>query len=363
MKENKILLTSNNIKLKDNIKIAGFDFDFTLVKTKSGKKFPVSSDDWTYWSDQVLPKLKELKSLGFILVIFSNQNGVGTGKIESEMVISRFQNFIDSTNLDWICIASTKKDLFRKPQTKMWNYLFQDYDINKEESFYVGDAAGRVKNYVKGRKKDFSCSDRKFAINLDLKFYTPDEFFHNEDKTDKFIIDGFNPLEYNLKPYQKLKFKKQDKELVIMIGCPGSGKSRFAKKYYKSYRLISQDQLKSKSKCLKLCQKIMEEGDSIIIDNTNPDKKTRKLYIDLALQNKYTIKCYWMQVDKLLGKHLNYIRFKKNEEHGLVPDIAYNVYFKRFEKPSEDELFNEIKIIEPNFKFNDNDKKLFMELN
>lgn len=40
-------------------------------------------------------------------------------------------------------------------------------------SFFVGDAAGRAKNWEMGRRKDFSASDRKFAANIGLNFYTP----------------------------------------------------------------------------------------------------------------------------------------------------------------------------------------------
>lgn len=33
---------------------------------------------------------------------------------------------------------------------------------------YVGDAAGRAKNWVPDKPKDFSCSDRMFAANIGI---------------------------------------------------------------------------------------------------------------------------------------------------------------------------------------------------
>jgi bifunctional polynucleotide phosphatase/kinase len=33
---------------------------------------------------------------------------------------------------------------------------------------YVGDAAGRAKEWSPGKPKDFSCSDRMFAANLGI---------------------------------------------------------------------------------------------------------------------------------------------------------------------------------------------------
>ncbi len=69
-------------------------------------------------------------------------------------------------------------------------------DISK--CLYVGDAAGRQKDWKKGAKKDFSCSDRAFAINVGVTFKTPEEFFFDEapapfewDSSDpKKILDG-----------------------------------------------------------------------------------------------------------------------------------------------------------------------------
>ena len=41
-------------------KIAAFDLDNTLIKTKSGNKFPQSYKDWQVWDDSVIPKLHKL---------------------------------------------------------------------------------------------------------------------------------------------------------------------------------------------------------------------------------------------------------------------------------------------------------------
>eukprot|EP00122_Pirum_gemmata_P015586 Pgem_evm1s14573 len=42
-------------------------------------------------------------------------------------------------------------------------------DIDKEKSFFVGDAAGRGAGWQPKAKKDFSCSDRKFALNAGIR--------------------------------------------------------------------------------------------------------------------------------------------------------------------------------------------------
>lgn len=61
--------------------------------------------------------------------------------------------------------AATEKDLYRKPRIGMWKELLGDYDlspgnIDLENSFFVGDAGGRIASV--GLAKDFSSSDRYF---------------------------------------------------------------------------------------------------------------------------------------------------------------------------------------------------------
>src|ERR1019366_8099317 len=60
--------------IKASSLIASLDLDWTIVKPKSGNKFPRDYDDW-----MVLPgvkeKLNELYDSGWKIVIFTNQAG------------------------------------------------------------------------------------------------------------------------------------------------------------------------------------------------------------------------------------------------------------------------------------------------
>ena len=114
--------------------------------------------------------------------------------------------------------------------------LQNKYLIDLEKSFYVGDAAGR--------KNDFSCSDRKFAFNIGINFYTPEEFFLNHKKEINFIFDGFNPYTY-CQISDDIKFKNNTKELIILTGPPCSGKSTFYQDNYNNYEYINRDILKT----------------------------------------------------------------------------------------------------------------------
>lgn len=64
--------------------------------------------------------------------------------------------------------------------------------MNDSLSFYVGDAAGRPKNWAPKAKKDHSMADRLLAVNLGLKFETPEEHFLGQKKN-PFELPKFNP--------------------------------------------------------------------------------------------------------------------------------------------------------------------------
>lgn len=72
------IMTSFNCEAKS--KIAGYDLDNTLITTKSGYVFPQNESDWKILYPNVPKKLKELMGNGFKIVVFTNQNGIESGK-------------------------------------------------------------------------------------------------------------------------------------------------------------------------------------------------------------------------------------------------------------------------------------------
>ena len=175
-------------------KLACFDFDETLVKTKSGGTIPKGADDWKPWGPKVLLKLQELHDEGFRLAVFSNQGGV-KGKVDGKAAalrMERLDNFMRRAHETEVkkggpklsfgllaCLAVRLEDTrFRKPEPGMWDFAEAQTltggasSVDKRASFFCGDAAGRA--------GDFSDTDLGFAKRTRLAFKLPEDVFGEE---------------------------------------------------------------------------------------------------------------------------------------------------------------------------------------
>lgn len=349
-------------------KIAGFDIDMTIIKTKSGKTFATGPDDWT-WFDKCVPaKLKELNDTGYRVVFFTNQGGIEKKRAKFSDLRYKFENMITQLDIPVYVLIATGENHMRKPSTGMWDFLLANCNgsavVNMGESFFVGDAAGRPKDWAPGKKKDFSCADRMFAHNINLTFHTPEECFLSHKKV-KFEWGSVDPNEV-LKKASTLtlpaKYHVDELEMVVMIGPPASGKSTFTKKYFlpNGYVHINRDTLKTQEKCLKEAETALKSGKSVVIDNTNPTKKARADFIHLATKHKTKqLRCFQMKTPVDLCHHLNYVR--QNQSEGKVrriPDVGYHTYNKHFEAPEPAEGFTDIVTVDfvPSFDSDLNEK-------
>ena len=294
-------------KLQRNkpVKIAAFDFDDTLIATKSGNRFAKGSDDWKWWHHSVPTKLKQLHSDGYCIVVLSNQGGISlrsdskTAKGDMKSLTNfkgKVTQVLNSLNLPVSVYAATGQDKYRKPRGGMWDQLLKDYglsdegDVLHETTLFVGDAAGREGDKKKGVKKDHSCSDRDFAVNVGIPFMTPEEFFLNEpEKPFKRRFDPNNYLDLVLESTKdampdKSFTKNHDVELVLFCGSPGAGKSTFYWQIMQplQYERVNQDSLKTRDKCMKVATQFVEDQKSVVVDNTNADTETRAAWVGLA---------------------------------------------------------------------------------
>lgn len=101
--------------------------------------------------------------------------------------------------------------------------------------------------------------------------------------------------------------------MILMVGCPGSGKSYFAHNTLGRHgrmKIISRDTLGTWQKCVSEVIKNLNNAMSVVIDNTNPDVETRKRFIDLAKSMNTSCRVFLMNVSKEHAKHNNKVSYK-----------------------------------------------------
>lgn len=289
----------SNITLHD--KIAGFDLDWTLVRPNKGK-FPKDEND-IVWLPNRKQTLQWLHENNYTIVIITNQNVNKNNPLHR--IMGRLNIFVSIVNLPIIIMVSLSKDNFRKPNIGSINYLRNIYNhnnvnINIEESFYVGDAAGRP--------LDFSDSDLQFARNAHIKFYTDTEFFQ---------------------PVRPIL--PDTKSLVIMVGCPGSGKSTYVNTYLTplGYVHVSRDELGTVPRVRRMTEDNLRLNNNVVIDATNGKLEQRIEYYNLARRYNYIPTLIWLVRDGEIGNKLRI---------NSVPIVAIRTYYKYLELPTDDEI-------------------------
>ena len=337
-------------------KIAMFDLDYTLISTQSGRKFSRDETDWKWLLPQIPGKLHELWATeGYSIIIISNQAALSKKPKEEQEFTKKCELISPQLSIPHRVYAATDKDKYRKPLTGMWDLLLAEgrrggVDIKRENCLYVGDAAGRSDGWAPGKKKDFSCSDRKFAANLQVAFFTPEEFFLKQ-KAAKFSWGDFDPREVLKSPSTLVdppnaSITSNKKEIVVFVGFPASGKSTFFKEYMsKSYGYASRDVLKTWQNCVTTSENcITKEGRSVVIDNTNPDVASRERYITLAKKLNVPVRCFYFTTTLAHSRHNNVYRelTTTDPDYKKVPELAFNMYKSKFVEPTLSEGFDEV---------------------
>ncbi len=256
-------------KVTGSYKIAAFDLDWTLIKPKSGNKFPKDKDDWILMNDSIKEKLNKFINENFKIVIFTNQ---GSSKFNKEEFNKKIENIAEKLELKSLQVfVATDNTADRKPAIGLWNILKNNnsFEIDLTQSFYVGDAIGRA--------SDFSDSDLKFARNIGIKMYDP-EFNEVTSIPIHPLTMTTHPLTMTTHPLT-MAINNETQEMIILVGPPGSGKSNVAKSISEGsgkYVIVCQDTLGTKVKVIKLIKQSLANGNSVIIDRKNEYKKDAK---------------------------------------------------------------------------------------
>src|ERR1051326_6506148 len=106
---------------------------------------------------------------------------------------------------------------------------------------------------------------------------------------------------------------KEVKELVLLVGCPGSGKSTYAQNLPDHVRISQDDQ--GKVEHMSLFSKAILDNKSVVIDRMNFNREQRERYIKPAKAAGYTVKV----VDFSMSYAKAYDRIVRREDH---PNIS-----------------------------------------
>ncbi|KAI9007275.1 polynucleotide kinase 3 phosphatase-domain-containing protein [Gaertneriomyces semiglobifer] len=357
-----------------NTHIAAFDFDGTLASVRGKHVYPKNGDDWRFFHPSIPSRLVSLSvDEGFRIVIMSNQKDIEKNKQRKAAFMGRVENVVRAIELyaekegkavpSILVFGAVEDDWCRKPRPGMWELLETDFNngvaVDKEHSFYVGDAAGRPQDHVPGTKRDFADTDYKFALNVRCQFYTPEGFFHF--KTLDQAVPAHKAQHPSHAPPDPAHLATdippgRHPELVILVGLPASGKSRFAlhKLVPHGYTRVNQDLLKTRDKCLKTAEHALMNNPhkSVVVDNTNPDRATRRAYVEMArrvsgkLRVGVGVRCFEFVTPEEVCLHNNAYRSLVEPHRDRVPRLAYQQFHARYQKPDVSEGFDEVITVE-----------------
>ncbi|KAB1274654.1 Bifunctional polynucleotide phosphatase/kinase [Camelus dromedarius] len=285
--------------------VAGFDLDGTLITTRSGKVFPTGPSDWRILYLEIPHKLRELDAEGYKLVIFTNQMGIGRGKLPAEEFKAKVEAVMEKLGVPCQVLVATHAGLYRKPVIGMWDHLQEQGNegvpISIRDSVFVG-----------------------VCPHPSLTFATPEEFFLKWPVA-RFELPAFDPAPTNTAAFT-------------------AGKSTFFQEHLVSagYVHVNRDTLGSWQRCVSMCETALKQRKRVVIDNTNPDIQSRARYIKCAQDAKVPCRCFLFSATLEQARHNNRFREMTDPSHVPVSDIVIFGYRKQFEAPTLAEGFSEI---------------------
>jgi len=181
------LLIHDDERCAPRARIAGFDLDETLERTKSGAKaYSAKAGDFVFLNAHVKRVVKTLHDDGYKICIFSNQgmvrgalNGVKARDLSKRLndlsaaLDVPFQAFL-ATQINKPGYANDPHE-YRKGGTGMWKRMVRCHNggivPDLATCFFVGDAAGRA--------SDHGAGDKEFAEGVGIKFFVPEDIFRD----------------------------------------------------------------------------------------------------------------------------------------------------------------------------------------
>ena len=132
-------------------------------------------------------------------------------------------------------------------------------------------------------------------------------------------------------------------EMVILIGLQASGKSTFcAERFSSTHEVISKDRFpnarNAQARQMRLVGEALDAGRSMVIDNTNATRESRRALIEAARAREVKVVGYYFE--SRIGECVD--RNRSRVGRARVPDVALYSTLKVLEPPSYPEGFDEL---------------------
>lgn len=128
-------------------------------------------------------------------------------------------------------------------------------------------------------------------------------------------------------------------EMILFMGIQASGKSTFyQQKFFQTHIRISLDLLNTRNKQEQMLFTCLDMQARFVVDNTNPQKKDRRYFIEMAKKKKYKIKGYFFNTSLSSAIQRNALREGKE----CIPIIGIKSCASKLDKPSFEEGFDEL---------------------
>lgn len=231
--------------------------------SKSGTLHGSGETDWDWWHESVPAKLRSLAHDNYTIIISSNQGRLtdldGNEVPETALFKRKLEHIMRALQIHVTLLVACANDLYRKPRPGLWPIIpdltgNEGCTIDKARSFVVGDAAGR--------EKDFSDSDLHWAMNAEIPFYTPEEFFLGETRQPRshkfdpqWYLDGLEQESREgecdrtapasgaglmLAPSVDVAHL-QSMSVIVLVGLPGAGKTTFYRRVLRDHGFERRD--------------------------------------------------------------------------------------------------------------------------